>query len=1290
MKLGVAWILAIALFLVGTGIVHFQVIAQSNQQVENNGTVYDFSQVSQLQKGTEASVSGGKLVMSVNNAWGASRARLPFEFSSETNYKISFDVDVEYTSSPKVWIILSSNSDTNSGVDNGTESKRLSTILNAGTQITAGTGYKYSFSFNANSTTNGLIGQGYKYFGIFVQSGTVGKVYIDNVKIEINDGKQGDEDDKITWPAVFNNFGDSKYTISKGNQAISFNTTDGNLNVTTTQGWVMTYLLLPFKPENNTTYLISVEYKGLMNDVKVGVYKDKAGVNEFYSGTHKTTACNFENCTTFGSKQIQVQIGSDWVSGENKYLGFEFKSNSNNPYSIKSITISKTEGKVSFVTGLEDAKVDSLYGAIGENVVLPKPIHPDYKFDGWYLEPELINKCSELAFTKDEQILYAKWTEIVENVFDFSDASECMAFNGSVLNDVLSLSNSAATMTNYKQTSVVFPYKLQNNCGYRVEIKYKTNLEHYNLKIGNFKNTSTWDMIQGRTEFAGISNIVSTDYSTQTFVFTTDNKITTSNSQLGIFVQVGGTAEFIIDQVKVTKLSCTVDFVTNMDGFEVETQFGAVGEAVTLPNSKYHDYSVEGWYTDPELINRCETLQFKKEKQVLYAKWEENPISLYDFSTPSEYKVFNGSVANGVVTLSNPNATIKDYKQTSVLFPYELENNCGYRVEIKYKTNLEKFDMLVSNFKKSSEWDMVQGRTEFAGVINASSSNYTVATCTFITTNQVTDANKYFGILVRVGGTDSVTIDEVKITKLKCKISFETGTTESSLDPVYGANNETITLPSPSRRKTHVFDGWYYDKELSQPVGKKYTFNSSNNSIVLYAKWVYGTTNTFDFTEASEYKIFNGKVQDGVLNLSNAAGKPTDYKQTSVVFPYQLENNKTYQVTVKYKTNLKNYSFVVANFKNINTWDMIQDRTTYFKMDNIKSEKWSEKTFTFTTGNEITDKNKNLGILVSVGGTDSFYFDEVSIKCFDVVVNFEATYNNTKIDFAQMGGAVGETITLHTASVMPFTVQGWYYDKALTKPVGKTLTLTNANLTLFGKITLQKKVTIDFEKDDMAGVTGTQYIERIVDPSNSKNHIIRARWDQESYKSNYVAVNYYLLPNHQYKISMKYRIDKPALIQFIVKSGNGKTEWNAAGESFGSNLLSAMIYGKIQNKEWKTAELTFTTEENVDDVYHYLFFHLREPGTGANFDFDDIIIEDMGVFKASEFVTKIDSYEWSEVTDDVTKYNFGNSFLVNTSEKSVVGGKSNNIVLLFVGIGVAVLCMAGGFVFWKLKHKKKL
>lgn len=192
-----------------------------------------------------------------------------------------------------------------------------------------------------------------------------------------------------------------------------------------------------------------------------------------------------------------------------------------------------------------------------------------------------------------------------------------------------------------------------------------------------------------------------------------------------------------------------------------------------------------------------------------------------------------------------------------------------------------------------------------------------------------------------------------------------------------------------------------------------------------------------------------------------------------------------------------------------------------------------------------------------------------------------------------------------------------------------------------------------------------------------------------------MKTNYIWLPNRSYKLTMRYKFSGTVNMEM------GLLRADYSGNS-GPGFTQAVVYPMRDTFgicDWKELVIEFNTQdEKFEDAFKYIKMLVWfKEGTDAYLSLDDVVIQDLGVYKESDFKPNIDDYEWDEFKEDEALYSDWKNWQVlkvnsngtYTPVEDKVDKKLpfNPIVLTAVG---SIFIVAGVAVSVVVLKKKKL
>ncbi len=370
---------------------------------------------------------------------------------------------------------------------------------------------------------------------------------------------------------------------------------------------------------------------------------------------------------------------------------------------------------------------------------LPIPTKEGYIFDGWYLENTFINKITKIEEgSSGDKTFYAKWIKIEEELTFYTITYE--------LNGGINSEYAVNTFTKNDEVILLDPTRdnytfegwyLENtfiNKVTKINIGTTDNVTIYAKWIEN-EILDTYNItyeLNGGVNPIDAPNSYTSNYSVLLPTPTKDNfifdgwylennfitKVTT--------ISIGSTGDktFYAKWVKTEEeiIEYNISYILN-GGNELEnpiTKYTKLDE-VTLPIPTKDNSTFEGWYTEPEFINKVIKIEIGTTgDKIYYAKWVELEINEYSINY-----VLNGG--------KNPNDAVTTYTiDDEVILPTPTRYSSefiGWYTDSEYKNKITKINKgSNTDYTLYAKWKFITKRNySYEFYKNSSSSTYTIS-----------------------------------------------------------------------------------------------------------------------------------------------------------------------------------------------------------------------------------------------------------------------------------------------------------------------------------------------------------------------------------------------------------------------------------------------------------------------------------------------------------------------------------------------------------------------------------
>lgn len=300
-------------------------------------------------------------------------------------------------------------------------------------------------------------------------------------------------------------------------------------------------------------------------------------------------------------------------------------------------------------------------------------------------------------------------------------------------------------------------------------------------------------------------------------------------------------------RTNISGKTSTVKYITNCD-IEDKEEVLNYGEYLKYWSISREGYTLEGWYYDEELTNRCPTITVKatKPEYILYAKWVKNVEEEYTVT----YMI--GDYVYDIITVKHGSSlnvpTFKNDEVPSEAGGRRRYDSWWYDTEFSTEKYVsQKITEDTTLYLKTVEirgiyylGDTTQIGNVWKHLVVDLYSEHTMLGCPpWLTEEQFggwedSKGNKYEGTITI---TDYLWIHPIVIdepAKEYSTINFVTNC-KQDIEPIVVASGSTIKIPT-IHNDGYSLDGWYFNEDL---VGARYTndFVFTDEEYTLYAKW---------------------------------------------------------------------------------------------------------------------------------------------------------------------------------------------------------------------------------------------------------------------------------------------------------------------------------------------------------------------------------------------------------------------------------------------------------------------
>lgn len=641
---------------------------------------------------------------------------------------------------------------------------------------------------------------------------------------------------------------------------------------------------------------------------------------------------------------------------------------------------------------------------------LPDPVRPNANlfFEGWYLEPTFDTPIT--AVPDYDVTLYAKYNGTFLNFNNISHVEGEATGSPMIVPDPDDENNNVVKFEAGKNSRPNFmlpaydiagsgAFELKPNTTYVVSYKVKnTSAEGTKADVDFYQGDHKSGTETTRTVISGsTASVISTDWTTQTFSFTTGETlylehvkwsyqnhvfftIYSNTSSIGVYVD-----DLCIAEAPTEAPEGTVGIFFKTNANDIVPMFGYPGEAIpdiTIPTLGGHEFV--GWYTDKNLLNSFTGLTFGDKDITLYAKWKTIPF-LVDFSDyedggdgkrAARAKFETDANGNDYLDWWVQHATTNttDSKTAYRVFMnkagthYTVDTGTQYTITFKYKLLENNVTIKPVTNAKLSGWSSYKVHDEQI-VLNNVTEEWTEAKLSF---TAAPEGGKYLSL--GIAGHGHVLVDDIVI-EASGGLANLYGSTAiffnsnggNNVDAISGDPGEAITYMPTATKPGYAFNGWYVDEECTTPFTDKVW---GEENMTLYAGWLLGKfnesyedfpTSVLSLGISGGYKIYNSamatdfdkaNVQNGETSLFRD-GSQTGSKAFTICRDSEIALTEGKQYTMTFYVKPSNVTDAAGTISLIglktNTGIATPQSTNVITtVGDLKAGEWQKVTYTFT------------------------------------------------------------------------------------------------------------------------------------------------------------------------------------------------------------------------------------------------------------------------------------------------------------------------------------------------------
>ena len=699
---------------------------------------------------------------------------------------------------------------------------------------------------------------------------------------------------------------------------------------------------------NGTNTAVAFEkgnkYLKLSKTASEKIYSTTASKRYAVEFSYRVDAITADTTVTVGNKAINLttaNVSKNWqkyhmvITADSAALNLSVNGNDSFVLCIDNVIVYEIADNMTVITfdqkdgyGEDTVRV----GVKGIEIAMPSVSGVgNYVFYGWYEDTALKTPFVSKVYPENDITVYGRWATNPRTTINFNDFDQSVYFTenntsnayltGSSDYDLcLDLISEEVGYENYAPlVNKDGYYKLQSNTTYAVKFDFliKSYTSGATMTI-NFFNSSSDKFTKGNA--LGASTELKYAYAFRSYyAYFTTGDLAEGEDALYIYVQKGTKkSTLLLDNVVITRVDEGRNHVIGVDPYNVAAIYeasGNYGAEIDYPNINNKNYVVEGWYNDFETTD-CHTSNLHKEEPVtvLHIRWDIKTIDFenYLYENGNRYTVGDDISLSAEEQYDTVRSLKYDYKYAIKYF--ETSNNTAglgrvnddstYKITFRYKITAAQGDVDIKflTAHQTNRWAFITNYNEATYRIYSSEiGNGWQEAIVYLTTDfySIGTSGLFMTFNPVVEGETTVYIDAVNVkTVREPAILAFIGKDGSGVHYVSGNVGDTVNVSDVIPASQFAsFNGWFNDKECTQNISGA-TLGEGINYV--YSDWTEKAESFDNYTYAS--KDGNNFAQNTVVGNGEITVNSAENGLNGLRIG-KLNNNTTYKVTFKYKTN---------------------------------------------------------------------------------------------------------------------------------------------------------------------------------------------------------------------------------------------------------------------------------------------------------------------------------------------------------------------------------------------------
>lgn len=695
---------------------------------------------------------------------------------------------------------------------------------------------------------------------------------------------------------------------------------------------------------NGTNTAVSTENKNkylkLSGAATENIYSTTASKRYGVEFIYRVDAITANTTLNVGNASLNItasSLGTGWikhymvVTAESDTLSISTNGNSDFALGIDNVIVYEITDRMSVITFVqkEGYGADTVrVGVKGMPIDFPSlsAIGNDVCY-GWYEDSTIKTPFVSKVYPDSDITLYARWATNPVTIVNFEGVEQA-DYMTSANSNRTSLSGGQLVFNKEDSDDKSDLYaplfnkdgyvKLQSNTTYAISYTSYYNVYSSNAKMTIEFFTASSDKFENPSSVGGVATIKFAYNTRPGYTYIETGELDDTNNTLYVKVQSGSDKTTMkLDSIRITRVDEGRNHVFLFDekNIKLYEDDGNYGEKIDYPTLDTEQLVVEGWYDTVDFANRYDGTHMSESVTVQFCRWELEKITFENYfyeNSTSRYALGDDMSLSSEQQYDTARSLKYSYNYAIKYFETpnntaglgRVNDNSTYKITFKYLLTETQSDVdikfLTANI--NNRWAFITNYDEATYRIYSSEiGNGWKEATVYLTTNfeSIGASGLFMTFNPVVEGPTVVYIDAVEVNYLGADAAIAAFVGKDGNAVHYEVGNIGDTVSSPDiipASQFASFKDWFADKECTESfngmtlsAGMNYIYSGWTDKAESFDNYTYASKNSNNYSQ-------NATVLNGEITVTSAENGLNGFRIG------KLNNNTTYKVTFKYKT----------------------------------------------------------------------------------------------------------------------------------------------------------------------------------------------------------------------------------------------------------------------------------------------------------------------------------------------------------------------------------------------------